>query len=157
MGGDSTEMNIHVKTGCCAVLTGQESTKVRLTLKNKRVCFHAKKKLLNSGKIKLRTRSKFNFLYTILLSKFTPNDIEIQQTITVNNEKLYKSKHKIYDTSRTNLFTKHHMTMVAGRRPKQCYNKKRQQFNPLCIFKFYLYKCLCFSIICEARKTLLKS
>lgn len=28
VGGDSTEMNIHIKKGCCAVLTGQESTKV---------------------------------------------------------------------------------------------------------------------------------
>ena len=28
MGGDVIEMNIHVKKGCRAVLTGQESTKV---------------------------------------------------------------------------------------------------------------------------------
>ena len=28
VGGDRIDMNIHVKRGCCALLTGQESTKV---------------------------------------------------------------------------------------------------------------------------------
>lgn len=31
VGGDSVEMSFHVKKNCCAVITGQESTKVNIS------------------------------------------------------------------------------------------------------------------------------